>query len=378
MNILITNIHLLQEQFIATHSRWPKLVKCVSFVAASLGLLVVRGLWHKLWCRIYKYPPYISGYPIVGSAITIAIWKETYFTKLLPSYGDLVMYTINNLKFCDINSFELYEKVFNKAFDRGPMQIPLFENFGFEPSEVGVGEDRGWSQRRKILMRSLTTILSKSETESNISDICGEILFKEIENVIKNDNGLWYPRNCAQCSVFNVIYGAMFGKQKQLTMPDSIIWNNYVGAIEGALANGTMVFLSFDIPLPSFLSNLIFGKSVQGWTNSLKTLYDATETDYKASIGNIDTSMKSNERATSNYSSLSECINKEYFESDTDKYANFQTKFSKKKLERFIVADLALLLVAGMHTTSHATEVAAILLAKYPKIQDIVYKVKYG
>merc|ERR1712176_778838 len=49
----------------------------------------------------------------------------------------------------------------------------------------------------------------------------GKILFPDIENAIKTNNGKWNPWDAAFCYTFNTIYGASFGPESVLDAKDA-------------------------------------------------------------------------------------------------------------------------------------------------------------
>ena len=56
--------------------------------------------------------------------------------------------------------------------------------------------------------------------------------------------------------------------------------------------------------------------------------------------------------------------------------ATEENEARKEQTRNRLVADLLLMILAGLDTTSHTTEVGILLLAKYPDIQQTVYNVK--
>ena len=342
-------IHSLARTIVGRLQSQPLWVKCLSTAGICASLFVIRVGIQKIKRKLHKHPPRLHGLPIVGSVFTAILWKEEFFTKLLPQYGDIVEFYRFGSRLTVINDIRLLHKVFNKALNRLRLTGNLFTKHGFVAPIVQSRLEDGWQYRRKVIMRNITTILSKTEVESDTGKLCQEILFKEVENKSSSsgDGNLWYCRECIQLCVFNVIYHAIFGETLLDNKDKALL---YTHTMDTWLTN--VYHILFANALPFGVGKLMLSNQQYLATTSVKKWHNMTRDDYKQFIA----------KKSGNEDILDKTIAGRLYKDD-------------KLDEETIVSDLCILLLAGFDTTAHATETGVLLLAKHQKIQHTIYEV---
>ena len=200
----------------------PWMVKTGIMFGGCTAFLILRRIIMGIEGKINKRPPQLYGLPIVGSVFTMIIWNHEFGRRLLPKYGDIVMYNQGPFRMYAINDMQLLNCVFSKATDRRAVDGTVFSHFGYEVPLVAVNNDRDWAIRRKTAMASMAKVISKKELEEQISVVLQEITFQELNSLLNNSNdnnnnhAVWYPRNFVRNAVFNVLYFALFGKSSAL------------------------------------------------------------------------------------------------------------------------------------------------------------------
>ena len=114
-------------------------------------------VYKSLRAKLDKSPPQLHGLPIIGSLLTMIVWKKTFLTKIIPKYGDIVIYDIPGMKLCKINDVNLAKKVLFKIYDRPDMLSFIFNSLDIEPWFVNINHNI----RRQKFAQSLAFILNK-------------------------------------------------------------------------------------------------------------------------------------------------------------------------------------------------------------------------
>lgn len=151
-------------EFTGVVSRWNKILrlhKLVSLIGCATTLLISRLIVKKVRANVYKYPPQLYGLPFVGSLVTMQIYKERFMSELLPSYGDIVRYSVGTTCAYQINNAELMKKVFAKAFDRNMILQDLWSSLGLAPGVATINGGHDHDLRRRAIMSSLSKVLDK-------------------------------------------------------------------------------------------------------------------------------------------------------------------------------------------------------------------------
>ena len=331
---------------------------CIIFGGCAV-FLILRRLYMTISAKIYKRPPQLYGLPVVGSLITMKIWKNDFECKILPKYGDIVMYNYGPKKMYAINDLQLLHVVLRKAIDRIPETANMFVSHNKEIPMAFANNDRDWAHRRKIAMASISQVINKKELEERMSVILQKITFQELNSLLLKDNNngngcaIWYPRKCLRNVAFNVIYFASFGKS---SMINDDLYKVCDKCIADFCGHALDAFLTFEL---GKIAASIFGfvNGDQKFGSALDQLYELFEREFNETIdGNGD----GEDRNT-----ISQCI--------YETYDNPNGIMNKETLDR-CVADMVALLLAGVDTTGHSTEVGVLLLAKYPQIQENLYK----
>ena len=139
----------------------PLLRKYLGIGFVGVGFLISRILCKQFRGWILKSPPQLYGFPLIGSLITMILWKQNFALKLLPKYGDLVTFNLGPMKFCRINEIELANQILKLAVNRPPIFTNVSDITGVEPLMIGINDDKQWKYRRQKMIRYLTTVLNR-------------------------------------------------------------------------------------------------------------------------------------------------------------------------------------------------------------------------
>ena len=353
------------EKIVNTLKKNPRLRKWIAAGTIIAGLFTLRIARKGLIGAMSKSPPQLHGLPIVGSLFTMLIWKNEFREKLLPRYGDLVSYNLVNLKFYKINEINLLSKVFKLAYRRPPTSALVFENVGAEPDfgEINNDNNKKWEYRRKKFMSSLTKVLNSARLDENLSKILEMVTFDHLDSQLMNDNlnlgsesksninsFLLYPRELVRNITFNVIYLAMFGKILKL---DDKVFNEYNNAVLHVSQNMMFAWVASMSP---YWMNKVSGlsKKEKIFQVAAKKVTDLIRNDYRNENGS----------GAAGVPSLAQCY-----------------RGDDNISQDMIIGDFLITILGGTDTTAHAVEVGMLLLAKYPKIQEILYnelKTEFG
>ncbi len=199
-----------------------------------------------------------------------------------------------------------------------------------------------WSTARRLMHTKLIRIL----TTKFVNDIFAESIKNELKphlnNIINKMNGIWYPREIATHLMFNTIFKANFGEKYDKT---NFMHQKFV--------KGMMKVASPNVCLKSVLLMIMpFLKYITSFQAEL----DEIVTTNEAIINEL---LKNHERAT-----------------DKDKMSfidyNIELKENEQISEGRVIADIILTFAAGTETTANTFEYGMVLLAKQPKIQQLV------
>ena len=389
MDELVHQIKRIAPLWTQVQTQHPRVFQMLVGCGVCATILALRVVWIKVHNIIQKSPPQLYGLPFIGSLLTMIIWKNDFSRKLLPRYGDIVSFNVGSLKMYEINDLELMQAMFATANDRSSLFRFPFESNGVIPGVAVINNDEEWSFRRKAIMTSIVRLLNKSKLEENIPKILQTITYKELDsnldlsldnnnsNInINNSKYLWYPRECVRNAAFNVIYSAMFGKS---LMIDNLKYIEYTKTGKECLDNMLAPLMAKN--LPKLIADLTgFTKNSQIFGSSYKHFVTIAEKDFQDVINNYNTTNNESSSSSSSESgmrndngdpsTLAECLVDEY---KTHGNMNRLDSLSHNRL----ISDFIALLFAGLDTTSHATEVGIILLAKHPYVQDAIEQVSF-
>ena len=328
------------------------------FKAACIAgcILSLRSIYLYIKYKINKYPPSLHGIPFIGSLLTMLIWNHNFNLQLLPKYGDIVHFNIGNLPFYKINDVDLAYKVYFKALNRPPMYETSFHLSKVEPTVGVINEDKQWSKRRKIMISNLNKTLNSRIVENNISKIFSTITCHEIDLMLLKGENHIYTKDLFINASFNSIYLAVFGKMLQ---PNDPLYKEYIDSIYCFFHIIEAIMYE---QLPTFIGEPLFGNKSRLFKNGMKTVYNLVNTDY---LGFKKQLLDSHDGDDSDdlINTVTGGVLNDY------KQLNL---ISKQSEDRFI-ADIYAFLLGGTGATSHTMDVGVLLLAKNPKIQDIIF-----
>ena len=329
--------------------------------------------------RLSKLPPGMNGVPVLGSWLTAILFHKTYHSEIIPKYGAITTLRVGsrNLEFI-INDCDLLRGLFDKAFDRAPAYGSIFKECDAICDITGANEDEYWSFRRKTLMTYLTRILSKETLNQHMNNIFKSNISKEIDKLIDNNNnnnkyGIWYPSQDIQNITFNVIYFALFGQVLDVKDEKYLEYDNYA---HNWVKHFGIGFLTGKL-LPKWVSNLIFGKD--GALKKFRQTHFNFQKLLLNDLNDLKIKINNNEEI---FETITQEILKqnEMISNNNNNNSNNNDSINKNSNnfiydEKYLLADILVLFIAGTQTTGLAMHVGSLLAAKYPQIQETVYNV---
>ena len=338
----------------------PNVRKWLPFGGVLSGLVIYRLIKQFVSKKHYKSPPiYRYDFPIIGSLFTLLLYPQEFRRDILPKYGDIVGYSVGNIKFYKLNDVLLTNKVYKLTANRPAFMSGGYFFAGITPDVVLVNEDVQWGHRRKLLMSSLTATLNSRKVESEMNKILREITYEYLDSNNDNEQFLWYPRHCVRNISFNVIYYSLFNKYYKLNNAKFVTYSH-----ASDIFATNILSMNFAATLkPKFLGKLFYGERLKEFYDSAVTLKQLVAQDYEeavsnSSIANLGDAGGSSIGGNSRNSGERIC---DYYYKD------------KLMTKDMVIADLLVTIQAGMDTTAHTMEIGLLLLAKYPNVQSIIY-----
>ena len=343
------------------------------------SILAVHNIYKRVERKRSRYPPGLFGVPYFGSLFTLLYYKEdSFYMDLIPSYGPIVMHNIGQINFISLNDINLVKTMFNHKYclNRCWQTSDLFESFAKQDggSAGGNGSCSGmrmgfgkhnqrserigadfafgnelWSSRRKAMLNAINQIGTNGVIEPQLHHLLNVILY----NVLEDNLDSWYPRLDLRNATFNVIFGALFGEEKQL-----------------ARTNEQFVQLSYNLHRWiaemgfAILANLFYVPNIFG----IKTRFDKKiKTGFKKAY--IATYDAMNDRyikdALLNYDPSRDSLFDQLYKNVQNFHEITRTMF---------VSDIIVTFSASTDTTGTVLEAAILWLAKYPKLQEEIYQ----
>ena len=176
---------------------------CVAIGCGIAGVLAFNWTYDQLKRKWNNYPPGPTGFPLIGSVLSMMKDERKYFLELNDEYKYISMYYMFRQPIVCIHDSRIMKEYFKKEqfSDRPQSKIFLINSF----------LNLNWKQielRRKILIHSL---VSQAQRSNKLYQLIGDniiknTVFKQIENCIQS-NTKWNIRKEARFVTFSTIYG---------------------------------------------------------------------------------------------------------------------------------------------------------------------------
>eukprot|EP01083_Nonionella_stella_P061885 161098_1 len=344
---------------------WQEKYQVISAVTASLvGVYVGRRLYCYIYQKYNKYPPGPNGLPLIGHLFSM-LNPPKLSAFLATTYGPISMIYVAQQPFVFLNSIDAINDIFNNphCLQRDDWTKGSGYHKAHEMSTAQVNSPF-WMEKRKIFQSILISRLDSRFLNAAHNKSVTEVL-QSVQNCIEQ-NQLWFPAKDLEYIMFNAIWNAAFGSDLPM---QSEIQNKITKFIVRGLKQAV-----FDIGMMQLgLLNIPFIKAL---SYSGKEFCDYIETLIYDKLGYDEKIWDMHDLKWA----------KHFQDAHDDKHSCLISKLiavhrSKPDItstKDALLAEGALLFVAGIDTTQNVAEYGVLLLAKYPKYQSVIYHELYS
>ena len=340
-------------------NRWGKLKssKLKAGIAAIAAIYICNLARKAYWFMHRKnnsLPPGPNGLPLLG---IISQWNKGTESRieLSKKYGPIFYSTLPGYPLVIISSSKLVKQLLpQKEFLFRPQIIHPKRDYYHSVESVGKSQamsfihenDDKWTQRRKLSQDTLFKILNNANVTKLLKQAMETEVEPYIEGIIKS-NKAWYPRDIVEYITFNTIYATIFGKK---ISKNGQLFKQMNKDIRDAFAVSLINIFAVKVPFAKY----IYGPRIDQVRNRKDECYLKLVNERMRDLK--DKKMKKTS----------------YVDHTHEMVANGDMTQDEE------IADLFLLFIAGMDTTSSTLDFGVALLAKYQDIQQKVRKELFG
>ena len=336
--------------------------KHLLFATKVSGTVIVWYIIRNIYCyvlqEIYKLPPGPFGIPIFGNLLQ-ATDMPSYFSYLASNYGSVSMIYFGSTKYVILHSIDTINELFKDKRVISRDKYANLKHLNVNEYHLVMANDELWKKKRSRFQRIMLKKLNSSFLNTVINYSLNNHVIKSINDTMNNDE-LWYPLSDITYIHFNIIFNAVFGAYLPYTSHEKDIIIKYINRIFSQSAAEILLknlrFKYFD-PIPdSFVDGYpLMEKEIE------QMLYKYCNIDENM----FDVDIGLDQHTTSNNDTIASLLLQEHRDnSDGD----------MKNVKNVILNEIAVLFNTGVHTTIHTIEYSLVSLAKYPGLQELIYK----
>eukprot|EP01084_Bolivina_argentea_P112020 199793_1 len=312
---------------------------------------ISRNTFWKMYNKIRGYPDGKMGLPFFGCLFQFGRKPRKFLFSVADQYGPLAYVPLvmsNNIIVSDPQILKTLYK-HQKIIDR-----PSFFASRPPPKLFSDINNKEWERRRKYCSTTVMLLANSPFVLSTVKKCINNFIPIMDKKYVEN-NELCYPQKYFHYISFNTIWSAVFDKILPFNDPFISSYCQMSQKFFNTLAIGRFFDLLTNYNTPNFIKRIFVWKYTKDmdkllldWMNNNGFIIDINKETFKR----IN----------------SKCINEKVY-----------VDFLIKKLEnkeitiKEIVTDIQFALLASIDATSKALEFGFLLLAKYPKIQEMVY-----
>ena len=319
---------------------------------------IVRYIFLKLLNKIRNYPPGPVGYPLFGSLIKFVLKPHKFLIDIPNKYGSIAYVQLlasNNIFISDQKILrQLYQT--QKIIGRPSITVNKTKSWAEHQSIKESFKRRKWVSDTVYNATNTSFILNKTK-------LCLNEYIEQEMNKYTNNNKLWYPADFMNYIAFNQIFCAVFDHVLDFNDSFRIKYSKLAHKLShSALA----ITLFLDVLLNNYVPCPVWLKKKISW--NIRDEMDKIIIDWMNNHGFIVDVDKNIIKRTENDNNNNKIR-------ENNLYIDFLIeKLEKNEINvKQILSDIIVILAGGVDTTSSVTEYGFILLAKFPKIQEMVY-----
>jgi len=328
------------------------------YVRYTMGVFsavaLITGL-QKLRMTLYRKSRSLSngpvGYPLLGSGMQFTTNLVPFLGKL-STYGPFSHFVVFGQDTVIINDYKLARAIYSD--DRLLTRPQMNEKFPNLLQLTALTNGKEWVEGRKLSFSSLAKLLNKPFIEKLLKKVFEEHTFVTLDKI--RDGELWFPSLSCRHIAFNTIFGAVCGKT--IARDDELF--EKLNTTTSKWFNS----LGISLVLPQFL-HFVVSQTTEAYQNTLISLLKPI---VEEEINNYDSS---NMETWLSYMlhEMSRANNENNNENNTNPD---KLNITEKDMKR-IYGEIITLVSAGVETTGFVMEYGVLMLAKYPKYQQMLY-----
>ena len=357
LNTMYNQIEQVYSQRFGVESpKSPKYLKYIMIAFAGTGFIIIRKIFWTLFNKLRSYPPGPIGLPIFGCLFQFGSNPRKFLVNITNQYGPIAYVPLLFSNNAFISDVKILRQVFQKPefgqspnINRPPIAVrptPMLADIN----------GKSWENRRKY---ALTTVINLTKTSFVLSHIkkCIKNIEQDLNKKYISNNKLWFPSDYMHYIAMNNVFSAIFDYDLSFNDPFINKYSKWGDAFFDRVGIIMMIEIFFNnlIKLPIWLKKKI------AWNHALKG--DEILFEWMTNNGFI-VDLKNKILKRKNVMIKS----KVYFDFLMTKLKENEMTFDQ------VINDIHVILAAGVDTTSKAAEYGFLLLAKYPKIQEMIYK----
>ena len=340
----------------------PKYFKYILIAFAGSGLLIFRKIFWTLLNRLRSYPPGPIGLPFLGCVIPFAATPFKFLINIGNTYGAITYVPLmasNNIFISD-------PKLLRKLYQNEKIIARPSWNIRPIPAFSDITPIKQSFKRRKYASITVFNLTNNSFVLEKTKQCLNQYIEPIInEKYVNNENNLWYPADFMYFMGLNTVFSATFDYILPFNDPFIKKYGHWGDELVHAAGNAIAADLlhNFTISYPKWLQKKISHDIVaQGDSLLINWMKNnGFMVDLDKNILKRETSLQSNNNNKNNN-------NKVYIDYLITKIE--ENEITVKKA----LSDVGLIMAGGIDTTGKSTEYGLLLLAKYPNIQQMVYK----
>ena len=315
------------------------------------GLLTVRKIYDIIKRKYYNYPCGPCGLPLIGSLLKV--FNYEYISSLTNCYGSVFMIYVGMTPMIFINDLQIATKYLNKKeFSNRNIRMTQGYNDFLE-----MQYSKNYVFRRQLLHKSFITVLNADYLNQIGINILQKDLFKKLDEKSRSDKQYTEKtlRQDLGFSIFSLFFTTTFGKYRIPTKED---YQTFMPALSA-------FFTSF---MELLLAKTIFGSNnvtqyILSKTLSVKQEY------YNQAL--LDFAAKWLHDFEKNYVNTSKTI--QLTENEPPVIQWYKQYKMGKLTRKEMIADIRVIMIAGVHSTSSLTTEMVNYLCILPEIENKLY-----